>query len=208
MIKRERDIEDMIERAGLELMNFAKNGAHYQVTLRAQNGATRRFAMAKTPSDSRGDLNQEAELKRWARENTSDTAIALAMKSARDPGLPKPLPIKTPEPKPMTAKPQPLSHIEFYKACEWLKTADLDSRPMTPGQLAVVASTALGFTVPESQVGQCLEAVGLKLVPPTIKVKDAVRYLSRELLALMKELGKEPSKELLAMSQEATAIEV
>lgn len=210
MIKRERDIEDMVERCGLETLNFSKNGGHYQLTLRAPNGETRRFAFAKTPSDVRGDLNQEAELKRWARDNPApDTAISIAMKTAKDPGMPKIIPPEHKE-TPMAAPPAakaPFGHIEFYKVCEWLKAEKLDERPMTHGQLAVVASTALGFTVPDKEIGQCLEAVGIRLLPPTIKAKDAIRCISRELQALMKELGREPSKELVAMAQEATAIE-
>lgn len=209
MLKRERDIEDMVARAGLEMLNFAKNGAHYQVTLRAPNGETRRFAMARTPSDVRGDLNQQAELNRWARENPAPaTALSLAMKTAKDPGMPK-LPATPKKETEMTpTKNAPLSRIEFYKACEWLKAAQLEERPMTLGQLSLVAGTALGFPVPEKDLSQCLEAIGIRLLPPSVKAKEAMRCMARELQALMKELGKEPSKELTALAQEATLIEL
>ena len=78
---------------------------------------------------------------------------------------------------------------------------------MTSAQLALVATTALGFTVPEKEVIQCLEVIGIRLLPPSIKIKDAIRHLSRELLSLATELGREPSKELSAMAHEGIAIE-
>lgn len=207
MIKRERDIEDMVERSRLEILNFQKTGAHYQLTLRAPNGETRRFAFAKTPSDVRGDANQEADLKRWAREN-QPTDIAVNTKTARDPGMPKTTPSET-KAKPMTAaiSNPSFGHIEFYKTCEWLKAQKFEDQPMTSAQLAIVASTALKFTVPEKEIVQCLEVVGVRLLPPSIKMADAIRHLSRELHALAKELGREPSKELCAMVHEGTSIE-
>lgn len=207
MIKRERDIEDMVERSRLEILNFSKTGAHYQLTLRAPNGETRRFAFAKTPSDVRGDANQEADLKRWAREN-QPADIAAITKTARDPGMPKTTPPET-KAKPMAAATSnpTFGHIEFYKVCEWMKSQKLEDHPMTSAQLALVATTALGFTVPEKEAIQCLEVVGIRLLPPSIKLKDAIRHLSRELHALATELGREPSKELSAMAHEGIAIE-
>lgn len=207
MIKRERDIEDMVERSRLEILNFSKTGAHYQLTLRAPNGETRRFAFAKTPSDVRGDANQEADLKRWAREN-QPADVAAITKTARDPGMPKTTPPET-KAKPMAAATSNPSfgHIEFYKVCEWMKAQKLEDHPMTSAQLALVATTALGFTVPEKEVIQCLEVIGIRLLPPSIKIKDAIRHLSRELHSLATELGREPSKELSAMAHEGIAIE-
>lgn len=212
MIKRERELEDMVAKAGLELMNFNKNGAHYQLTLRAPNGATRRFAMAKTPSDVRGDLNQLAVLNRWARENPApETAMSIAMRTARDPGMPTIVPPNEPKEKTMTptaSKEAALTHIEFYKVCEWLKaSSDIVDKPITAAQLAAVASTAVGFKVPEGQLAQCLEAVGVKLVSPSMKTADAIRCVTRELHTLMKQLGHEPSKELAALCMDTTVIE-
>lgn len=88
------------------------------------------------------------------------------------------------------------SHAEFYKLCEWVKTADLTGvETMTAA--AGVATKAVGFPVPISAIQSAMQATGAQPPTPSRKAqRDRVHVLATELANLMRELGKEPSAAL------------
>ena len=61
-----REIERMVEAAGLEIISTEKN-CHHKVRVRRADGRESVQVFACTPSDKRGALNRMAALKRFAR---------------------------------------------------------------------------------------------------------------------------------------------
>ena len=104
-----------------------------------------------------------------------------------------------------------LSHAQFYRLCEWVRTADADGKPVnlkgvhSKAALARRATEALKFQVSEHSVGSALDATGLVLVTAAGRAHqgsgkhDRVRVVARELAALLRELGKEPSEALMVV---------
>ncbi len=93
------------------------------------------------------------------------------------------------------------SHIEFFKLCEWVKNADLSGISTFVG-CAELASKDVGFPVPPGAIHSALEVTGIKL--PERKAngggkRDRTQILARELASLLRELGKEPSAELMSI---------
>ena len=91
------------------------------------------------------------------------------------------------------------SHAEFYRLCEWIKTADFTGVHTMTGA-ADFAAQAVGFPVPVSAIHSAMQATGAKL--PTTKQqpkRDRVQIVAIELAGLMRELGKEPSAALLSV---------
>jgi len=96
-----------------------------------------------------------------------------------------------------------LTHAQFYQLCEWIKTANLDGVHNRP-EAAKRASAGLGFEVSDSSVGKAMEATGIELTPApasNLARRDRTHILARELVALLRDLGKEPSAELLSITQ-------
>lgn len=97
-----------------------------------------------------------------------------------------------------------LSHAEFYRLCEWTKTADFTG-VHTLNDAASFASRCLSIIVPASTMGNAIEATG-KVLPPRLtseagKKRDRVAVLANELIALMQSLDREPSEQLLSISR-------
>lgn len=68
--RRRRELQSMLERAGLELIEMHQTGGdHLSVLARAPNGQEKRFTASLTPSDSRANLNQAGYFKRFCRMN-------------------------------------------------------------------------------------------------------------------------------------------
>ncbi|WP_418122263.1 hypothetical protein [Variovorax sp. 160MFSha2.1] len=207
--KRKRDLDTLVERCGLELLQTSMTGqGHLKLTVRAPNGKTRAFAVASTPSDWRGEKNQEAEFKRFARDNQQlTTAVAEAMSNVLPLIRPEKVETEVPAPKQIETVERQMSHLEFYRLCEWLKTAGLDKQPYTIVEVIVKAQTALGFSMSEAQVREGLAIVGLTLTAPTVTQLQAVECMLAEMHRLMKGLGHVPSNDFLSLAQGNTKIE-
>ena len=98
-----------------------------------------------------------------------------------------------------TSKVNRLTHAEFYKLCEWLKTAKLN---LPARELAAQAAAEL----PNPKVGAANVTAAAETLNITIgEVRrrrvpgERVDIVARELANLMRELGKEPSKDLLSV---------
>ena len=101
-----------------------------------------------------------------------------------------------------------LSHAQFYRLCEWIRTTDAEGQHVnlmgvyTRTALARRASDALQTPISEHSIGNALETVEVNLpkTPNTTQANssthDRARVVARELAALMRELGKEPSEAL------------
>jgi len=70
-LKRKREVIAILEKKGLVLVNFGttRGGGHYEATIQAPNGATRRFPVAKTPGDHRADENMVSQMRNWCAQN-------------------------------------------------------------------------------------------------------------------------------------------
>lgn len=67
--KRQRDIMDIINEAGLQCERLeVTGGSHIAAYLRNPGKIGRKFFFSSTPSDRRGDLNKTALLRRFYRE--------------------------------------------------------------------------------------------------------------------------------------------
>ncbi len=100
-----------------------------------------------------------------------------------------------------TVKKYQTSHIEFYKLCEWIKTANLNG-VHTISRCMELATSALGFPVPYTAIQSALEAAGIKLPDrPGVEMskRDRTQILAKELASLLRELGKEPSEDLISI---------
>ena len=221
MNKRQREVKAMFRRAGLVIIKTGSTGSgHISVTAEAPNGVSRKFSISRTVSDYRGDKNQEQQLIRFAQENQAPGPIEQAVQEAMPP-LPQPEPpitvtlpaelmpatpihptkpeiMSTPKQTPKYTKHQ-TSHAEFYRLCEWIKTADL-SGVHTYTAAAQLASKHVGFPVPVTAIQNAMEATGVKLPePPQKQPRDRTQIVARELANLLRELGKEPSEDLLSI---------
>lgn len=101
-----------------------------------------------------------------------------------------------------------LSHAQFYRLCEWLKEANQAGAHVnltgvhTKTALARKASAALSLSISEFSIGNALEATGLVLEnasPTSGGGKSRVRIVAGELVSLLRELGRDPSPDLLAV---------
>lgn len=122
------------------------------------------------------------------------------------PAEPKEEPVAQTQLKAVPKKPviNKISQTEFYRLCEWLKAKNLQDAETTQVALALEASKALDLTVVDSTVGTALKAIGVtlrspKALPSSAKL-DRTRVIAKELVHLLRELGKEPSPELLAIA--------
>lgn len=88
------------------------------------------------------------------------------------------------------------THAEFYKLCEWCKTADF-AGAFTFAAASERASKAMGFAVSTFTVQNALQTVGVTLpTPPATSSGRATTVLARELVALMTELGRAVPEDL------------
>lgn len=96
------------------------------------------------------------------------------------------------------------THVEFYTLCEWCKTADF-SGAHTLSTASERASKAMSFAVSNHTIQNALRTVGITLpdppVTPAIRKDGNVAILAREMVSLMRELGKDIPADLLAISQ-------
>lgn len=66
-MKREREVRNLVERAGLKLVSCSHTGGnHVKATVQRSDGAVFMTIHPLSPSDWRGEKNKLAELKRFA----------------------------------------------------------------------------------------------------------------------------------------------
>jgi len=94
------------------------------------------------------------------------------------------------------------THLEFFKLCEWIKTADI-AGVYTFTRCAELASAVMKFQVPVTAIQSALEATGRKLEqrPVDVPKTDAQQVIASELCKLMASLGHEPSPELRSIAK-------
>ena len=102
------------------------------------------------------------------------------------------------------AKQNRLTQVQFFKLCEWVKSAKLEGH-YTSASLAQAAPVAtLGFTPIADHVSNALKATGIELPKspaPARALHDRTQLLAQEMVDFMREFGKEPSANLLAISR-------
>lgn len=223
-----RDLRRMVEAEGLVLADTSRTGGdHLRLTVKRGDGVTRHVIMGITPSDRRADLNNRAELRRFAKGWTPPPPAPKAPRPVltappapvapplEPPAAPAPTPAAEPQRPPVEPARQEkpltrtftrsaLSHADFYRLCEWLKSSTLEGLH-TLADAAKAAGDALTLEIGASTVSNALEAVG-KTLPDRPAASPANRgdrtaIVARELENLLRELGKEPSAALLAVAR-------
>lgn len=212
--KRRKEIEAMAKRAGVSIVEYSyTGGGHIGVLVEADNGNKKRFSCSVQAGDYRADKNQESYFRQFARANLDRETVAhqpqtLEQHIAAD-DVQQPEPITQPTKQTMTttpatpaAKKYQTTHIEFFKLCEWLKITNLTGVYTIP-RCMELATPALGFPVPYTAIQSALEATGIKLperpANEPAQKRDRTHILAKELAALLVELGKEPSADLLSI---------
>lgn len=180
-----RDLVDMVKDAGLAVVQHYSKAGRVCVDVRAPNGVERTFAISLRPGDARGDLNEHAKIRRFARENTPIP-----------PAVELPPPVVKPKDdmkKPTeTAAATELTPREFYRLCEWLKQANAASVSGLD-VLARAASEAIGQPVSEAAMREAMEATDTAEPDAWNPLPEPHVVLARELEALLKQLGTDPS---------------
>ena len=219
MDKRSKELATMVEAAGLEELRIYHASSRVHVLARAPNGAEQTFSVSTGKGDYRGDLNESARMKRFARANPAPakTALGIALAEAKVVEPPRVRPRITIDLEPPPAAPQlsiepattmtapsktinKISQVQFFKLCTWLQAADV-KEAHSYQWIADRASVAIGATVSPSTVREAYTATDLEL-PERLRA-PAVEphvYVARELAAFMRKLGENPSEELMAIA--------
>lgn len=190
---RTRDLVNMVKDAELEVVQHYSKAGRVCVDVRAPNGVERTFAISLRPGDVRGDLNEQSKIRRFARENTPIP-----------PAVELPPPVVKPKDdmkKPTeTAAATELTPREFYRLCELLKKVDLS----TVASIEVAArhmGAELDMKISEEVLREAMEATDTPEPDAWNPLPEPHVVLARELEALLKQLGTDPSpqfKRLLA----------
>lgn len=200
MDRRQRDIVTMAEHAELAVVSCEKKNSRQYATLLAENGVKRAFSISMgSRSDARGDLNELGAMKRFARENRLPAALQARPIHPPPETTPQPMTMTAAAPKktmtlPATKKAavQSLSHVDFYRVCEWVKAQTLATVPNLEA-LAMLAGQWLQSAVPEDEMKLVMSTIGISEPPHWSEPTDPQAILARELLTVMKKLGEEPS---------------
>lgn len=154
------------------------------IDVRAVNGVEQTFCISNKQGDLRGDLNEQARLKRFAKNNAPT-------KPVEEPVTKETLTLKKlPLAGATLAQPTP---IEFYKLCEWIKKEDLEKHADIKA-LAQVAGVEVAPSVGEVHtVSEAIQATGLAGPEHWLPPVDPIRALTRELSLFMEALGNKPS---------------
>ncbi|CAB3972306.1 MULTISPECIES: hypothetical protein [Burkholderia] len=191
---RTRDLVEMVKAAGLDAVRQYGKSGRVCVDARAPNSAERTFSLSHRQGDLRGDANQQAEIRRWARANMPPPPPPVE--------LPKPIitvkprrstvknPTDTKQAQPSSAE-QEMTPREFYRLCEWLKQVSIDVSGIDV--LARAASNALGQEISADTMREAMEVTGTPEPDAWNPLPDPHVVLAREIESLTKALGHEPS---------------
>jgi len=175
---RKRLLLDMVKDAGLEVISTDIKNNRVSVEVKAPNGIKATFQMSTSAKiDPRGDMNEHARIKRFARNNPAPGAA--------------PQPEEDEMPK-TTPAAQELTPIEFYRLCEWIKIQDL----ATYASLEVLTAAAArihSHNISESAVREAMTATSA--IDPEVwtALPEPHVIFARELAAIQAALGQEPS---------------
>lgn len=222
-----RDLRRMVEAEGLVLAETSRTGGdHLRLTVKRGDGVARDVIVGTTSSDRRADLNSRAELRRFAKGWAPQPPAPARPRPAKPappasvappiepPAAPAPTPAAEPQRPPVEPARQEkpltrtftrsaLSHADFYRLCEWLKSSTLEGLH-TLTDAAKAAGDALTLEIGASSVSSALEAVGKTLPERTSTPAnrgDRTAVVARELENLLRELGKDPSAALMAVAR-------
>lgn len=183
MERRQKNIFDMAERAGLSPLRYERRDTRGVLLALAENGAEREFSVSLgSRTDSRGDANELARMRRFARENAL-SAIATPETTTTN---------KDAITMSKTPAHAPLDHVAFYRACEWLKSQKMSAFSSLEA-LALQAGQQVGTEVSETDMKLVLSALSVQEPAHWSDPKDPQAIIVRELATVMKKLGEHPS---------------
>lgn len=155
------------------------------IDVRAANGVEQTFCIPNKQGDLRGDMNEQARIKRFAKINGT-VCETVETKPVTEKITLKKLPLAGAT----LAQPTP---IEFYKLCEWIKKEDLTKHADIKA-LAQVAGVEVAPSVGEIHtLSEAIEATGLECPEHWLPPVDPIRALTRELSLFMEALGNKPT---------------
>lgn len=222
--KHERELRKAIDQAGLDIARWDRAGSgNIALLLRAPNGQAQKFFCSPTSGDPHAAKNNAAAFRKFAQANPAKQAPAAAAPAPKpaaaqvsvDTTQPAPtiIVIPTPATTPATTMPKPipkttksqLSHQQFFKLCEWTKTANFKGVHFF-AEASRRATAGVGFSVSDGAIKNALEATGIKLEPAPnrpVQKADGMRILARELVAMMEDLGRPVPDDLAALAKAA-----
>lgn len=205
MQKRQKDLKVMAEAAGLSPLEFVRRRNRVAIMCEAPNGVTREFTISNgSSSDYHGDANEQAKMKRFARENPSQAAEPDQQPTQQKEDR---MPRTTAAPAPSTMAEQlakvniaaaastqvlDLSPVEFFRLCRWQSNQDL-ARVSSIDGLVLLASQHMGKPVEESTVRNAMAELDQKDPDHWGEPTDPQAIIVRELGLLMQSLGHTPT---------------
>lgn len=188
-MKRLALLKRVVDQSQLELVAGGRDGARIYAVVQAQNGKTLRVSLTYREGDIRGDLNETARIKRFARENNIQDIPTIQSLTTEDITMPRKLKAvdsTTPEAlakvsesgEQLTLSPEleaaaaparnaskkgvrinRMTQAQFYALVEFIKTLD----PLTFANndvLAKHAAQALDLKVSDSSIAEALKILG------------------------------------------------
>ena len=172
-------LRDMVLDAGLEIVSTGMKNNRVAIEAKAPNSVVGTFQLSTSSrADPRGDLNEHARIKRFARNNPAPGAAPAIEEEEM--------------PKNTTPAAQQLTPKEFYLLCELIKKVNVAS----VSSLEVLASSLgneLGMSVSTDAAREAMEATNTPEPEVWTKLPEPAVLLARELEAIQSALGQEPS---------------
>lgn len=230
MHKRTRDMTTMVEVAALTLIRTYQAKARLCADVRAPNGVEMTFSLSTgSRSDVRGDLNEQAKMKRFARLNpaASQSPEQIAQREADLVALPAPAvvhkprrrlaPVTTPVRRAITPPAPPIttSTITMSKAPTTNVVEDFTPRqfyllcewlkaqklPLIPSfdALAMLASQHFGMPASEATIKEAIALTELVEPEHWAPPTEPHQILAQEMVTFMRSLGAEPSAAVISL---------
>lgn len=209
MQKAERELRATVKKTGLSLLDINRTGGgHLNLVVEAPNGATKRVTVSANCSDRRATANNEAILRRFARENAPANDLLTPLQTEPAPVTPAATPAPPPETTMTATRNVPnrnqLTDAEKFRLYGWLKDADLTGIH-TKTALVEFAINHTNLKVTIGNIEGALKVVGRELPPDPAKRPKAAtpneRILARSIVALMTGLGQEPGDDLRSLAE-------
>lgn len=170
---RTKELVGMVRDAGLQVARTYTKGNRVCVDAVAPNGLAKMFALSQNPGDMRGDLNERALIRRFARQNgVQEQPEEEVKKDEQTPVL--------------------LTPAEFYKLCVWVKAAAIEAPNLEA--LALLAGRHIGQPVSEAVMREAMTATETAEPDHWHPLPEPHIIVANELAAILKQLGVEPSK--------------
>jgi hypothetical protein len=177
-----RDLMNMLREHGLEAVRQYNRPGRVCIDARAPNGVETMFSVSMASAmDVRNDLDTKNMIRKFARQNPAPETTT--MKKATLAAVPA---------EAVTEAARELTPTEFYRLCEWTKTANVRDLPNLE-TLAGIASRHSTMTISESVMREAMGAVGMPEPDHWHAPGDPQLVVAWELGALMKQLGVEAS---------------